>query len=662
MPETTRSKAMVTVRFMNGVVERLPFDDACRKVEETTVFVSPDVPTDLFAGSVPDVGLAFDYSSRKRPRTAFVSMLSPDEEVTPCSRKGAKTIAGHRRCFARKSIIVRDPNDGGKLYSWFLGDIEYWGRWVENTDLAIATLDRVVDHFKRIDEDSGLGGRRTGIRPATIFRKVLAALETRPPSRVDATSTRIAMLRLLFKVCECMEEEVSLRQICNLSPIPTTVTPHFEEFWCWIFQNVEKVPFVFTEIDGHRCLIEGPLASFFEAIQLPSVQQSSSTSLRTIATLVGKLFQNHLPYSNRVLLDGGSRSRELTEKEGKLLQDLGSTEIFKFVHRTVKADWPDVCKDDPYLVSLGASCLVLEACDAAQFMSMVRSLPRADDISTLCGASGFKRGTGVALAKSLGLYISAEQLSDADVVDLLWACMTTCQIEMVSDKYAVAEYVMRDHLRPRIWAMLQVDPTAPAAISPIPKSLEMLTLAVHPLARRTAWRRLFGDVGGVMYSFVESPCIKLLVNSAILVRYDENEEDMPDEDPIDKEEFEQGELLCVWPCGHCCRAENALEASSASFFRTCQVCGRQSQRLMPFRRNGICLCARTWSQAKRLIDFLRTERRDTERWLRAMDDVHALSNPDGPMQGPPPLAREAGIVGPVVERPFALAREASNAQ
>ena len=122
--------------------------------------------------------------------------------------------------------------------------------------------------------------------------------------------------------------------------------------------------------------------------------------------------------------------------------------------------------------------------------------------------------------------------------------------------------------------MMQENEGAPQCLRPMPRQLEVLDLiAVMP----RSCTPIFDDVSAHVLMYMESPLWRILRCGGVIGRYHEGLEALQDEDPIDKEEFENGEPILIWPsCGHFCRLEHVGGAFDPRFIRTCQCCGRQT--------------------------------------------------------------------------------------
>ena len=406
-----RSKAKVVVRLRSGAIKTMPFDSACRLVENERLFLSKSQVFDLYAGTDPATPLGFTMDTKKRPRTAFLCAMDPRTEVTPLTRKGATSLAQHSRAAPGKSLIIRDIRDGGKMYSWFVTDIGRFPRWSEtNLSVAIACLADVVDIL--CSKEKALSRLEKN-----VLERVMEGAQSVPSSAAMSTRNRALVASMMIKAAICLCEDVDLAALCNLSAPVQHITSSRRFFWNEILK-INRLDIaasdVFTARDLHHCFLSGPYAPFLMASRDKEVQVcQGEKGMVVIATLLGMFLAPHIPLTKTWVIanpqGNAAGTTALREMELKFLTSLSDTPLWKFVQERTESSWPLILDNEPWIAGLSTSLCAMftKSDDASRIGPVVSGTTQDDPIRAL------------ALCKSIGVHVAIDKLTDINVIAVL---------------------------------------------------------------------------------------------------------------------------------------------------------------------------------------------------------------------------------------------------
>lgn len=579
-----RSTGKARVRLASGNVETLPFDEACKTlVENRSVFLSPRAPKDLYAGNNPERPVCFDWSTRIRPKVLFLLDMADSTEITPLSTKAARSVGEHKRAYDR-SIIVRDKATGS-LYSWWIHDLAHPSRW-ESTGAEYDSLLDLANELSK--EDFSLS------ESSAIFFNLFGGICSMEKRRVLSTKNRIKLAEIA-SICDMngggsalatvsrpplptgsMSARYCLIQaICNLCPSPNVVAS-FRTYWLAVLSmdSVYEATLQTPEVRPH--FATGGYRKLALALSDNKlVEELPETSLYAAANLVGMLLRCHEPLTRSFHSDP-ERNDLMGDAEMVFLRKLSDSPIHPFLCDVVRRrTWDDLIRESPRIAMAAQSLLVLDCgtMSAEDVRGLVRS--QTESMSHSRGPRNQSCEATAAFVKALGLWSSPSILDQDTILEIgtlvarTWHVSQTWHREQIGTALTAAR-MFASLFSAELWNMLEEDPGAPQHLRPLPKNPLVLQL-VHDASLAGAVGELLSPEARVAAAtIIRSLAFRVISLGRRLERWKPGSP-FGDEDPVDKEEFEEGEILVCWEkCGHACRLENV---TGVDMCRECQVCG-----------------------------------------------------------------------------------------
>lgn len=550
----------------------MPFDLACRTlVENQAVFISPSVPIDLYAGNDPGTPVCFDFSTRIRPKVLFLLEMADDTAITPLSAKAARSVLEHRRSSCGKSIVVRDPATGA-LYSWWIHDISQRSRW----ECTGAEIDCLRDMIQALVSDKS---SKYEDHAFYIFSAAFQGARGFRGRKPLSTASRIGLAEIVLNSYKAMggSSDCPISAVSELSP-PFNAVSSFRTYWKAVLGFIGermRADGIKSDIHCRFASRSGGYSSLARALADKTILDVASPALlATAGSLLGMLVCCHEPLTRNYHQSVG-QVETLGDNEMAFLGTMADSTLQAFLAAEVKKTaWPDLFLSKPRLALAAQSLLVID--DRTMTTEDIRSVSRALADSLVAEKRGKNMCESVAaFVKGLGLWTSKSNITQDMVLEIGFLVATAWDSSLgraVTDQSAVvtAARLFATLFPGEIWNMLQEDADAPEHLRPLPKNpvvlqllfasaFDGLGLNLFPPAARSAF--------GV---YARSPLASIIRLGGSIFRWHPG---CPygDEDPLDKEEYEEGEFLMVWTrCGHACRLENI---TSSDMCKTCQVCG-----------------------------------------------------------------------------------------
>lgn len=550
------------MRWGTGEIdEGVPFADACKRVLEEEVFLVK-CPTDLFGGSHPAEGLCFDSNSKHKPRTLFEMPVAMSTPVQPLSRKAPRTVREYGNAPRNKTILIRDPSTGD-LFSWFTPDIGRFSLWTEDTLTALRTLHTILNCT-------------TGKIHAMLKKLVAQALISIPGKQAFGSQTRIAICDV---VVNFLHDEIDkpLVFLAYMGP-PKRIRTAYVDYWTRVFRSGTMAYVARSFVSDDSKIADPRLATgkLLHAATHPGVLAAlkGTDAMNVAVDVVGSLCANHEPLTRNFHCWCHPRvvTYTLDESVSKVLTRITDTDLFQDV-KTTLATRPleELVLARPKLILCATSLLAFPegTIDAEQTSRLIQAISRTSDPVVF-----------VAGVKALALYCPKGGVTPRECIEMLEKLTVILGRLTIAKRslsmLAACAVIFRDIFIEQLSKCWEENPEVAEVIRPCPREPKALELLLKA-----------GVLRGLLFPWADR---FLTCKAWIMVSAGRSVDSWApgrgygEADPIDKEDFEEGEPLVIFEkCGHAVRMENMLDTQE--LFR-CPVCSVNHPPL-PFMRRRV---------------------------------------------------------------------------